>query len=429
MVKLTQDALTLQSTTTQYKLSLLAISPLAVAHVIYRTLKDGGIRYFKQRLGFGYECFESKPIHFHCASVGEFIAAKPLIFSVHDSNPHKQILITSNTPTAASLVAKLNHQQIHHHYLPIDFAILVKRFLKKTKPLCCFILETEIWPTFYSQAKKNNIDIAIINARLSEKTLGASDFIRNEYARALKNVFQILARSKDDHDNYLKLGAKRDTTQIFGNLKYSVVDADDKQLACTTIKQPFFLAASTHEDEELQIAQHIELLKRKDYLLVIAPRHPDRCIQLTEQFRDMKLEVAVRGQHDAIRPSTDIYIIDTLGELNMYFNEAALVFIGGSLIPRGGQNILEPANFGKCILVGPHTDNFSSEVKELINADALVQVNDNHQLGMQLVNLLNDDQERESIGKNAKKFMSQQTNILERYHERLETIIKQSSTL
>ena len=418
----------MQSTSTRYKLSLLAISPLACLHVIYRTIKDGGTRYFKQRLGFGYKNFKNKPLHFHCASVGEFIAAKPLILSIHDSYPDKQILITSNTPTAASLVDKLNHQQIYHHYLPLDFAILVRCFLKRTKPLCCFILETEIWPTFYSQAKKNNIDIAIINARLSEKTLGASKFIRNEYARALKNVFQILTRSKEDHDNYLKLGAKHDTTQIFGNLKYSVVDEKDKQLACTTIKQPFFLAASTHEDEELQIAQHIELLKRKDYLLVIAPRYPDRCNQLTEQFRDMKLEVAVRSQHDAIRPSTDIYIIDTLGELNMYFNEAALVFIGGSLIPRGGQNILEPANFGKCILVGPHTDNFSNEVKELVNANALVQVKDNHQLGMQLVNLLNDDQERESIGKNAKNFMNQQTNILERYRERLETIIKQSST-
>ncbi|MEM7401928.1 MAG: glycosyltransferase N-terminal domain-containing protein, partial [Pseudomonadota bacterium] len=206
MVKLTQDALTLQSTSTRYKLSLLAISPLAFAHVIYRTLNDGGMRYFKQRLGFGYKHFKNKPIHFHCASVGEFITAKPLILSIQSSHPDKKILITSNTPTAANLVDKLNHQHIYHHYLPLDFTILVNKFLKRTKPLCCFILETEIWPTFYSQAKKNNIDITIINARLSEKTLGASNFIRNEYARALKNVFQILTRTKDDHKNLLELG-------------------------------------------------------------------------------------------------------------------------------------------------------------------------------------------------------------------------------
>ncbi len=426
MVKLTQDALTLHTTSTRYKLSLLALSPLVFAHALYRTFKDGGIRYFKQRIGFGYKTFNNKPIHFHCASVGEYIAAKPLILSIHDSFPDKNILITTNTPTAASLVDKLDHQNIDHHYLPLDFAFSIKQFFKKTKPLCCFILETEIWPTFYAQSKKNNISIAIINARLSDKTLNTNKFIKNEYARTLKNVTLILARSKDDSQKYLNLGANKNTLHVLGNLKYSVTETEDEQLACTTIKRPFFLAASTHEDEESQIVQHLEIFKRKNYLLVLAPRYPERCEQLAKQFRDLKYEVAIRSQHDNINSTTDIYLVDTLGELNMYFNEAALVFVGGSLVPRGGQNVLEPARFGKCVLVGPHTDNFSNEVNELLRQEAIVQVQDNHQLGVQLISLLKNDQHREQIGKNAATFMNKQTNILNRYHDCIKTIIEQS---
>ena len=424
MVKLTQDALTLHNTSTRYKLSLLALSPLALAHVLYRTLKDGGIRYFKQRLGFGYKSFSDKPIHFHCASVGEFITAKPLIISIQASYPDKNILITTNTPTAASLADKLNHQKIDHHYFPLDFTFPVQQFIKKTKPLCSFILETEIWPTFYFQAKKNNIYITIINARLSDKTLNANNFIKKEYTYALKNVAQILTRSEDDYQKYLSLGADKNTTQVLGNLKFSVLEVDDRQLACTTIKRPFFLAASTHDDEELQLAQHIELFKRKNYLLVIAPRYPERCEKLAKKFRSMNHQVAIRSKHEDVNSSTDIYLVDTLGELNMYFNEAALVFIGGSLVTRGGHNVLEPASFGKCILVGKHTDNFSNEVNELLQNDALVQVEDNHQLGIQLINLLKNDHAREKIGQNAAKFMNKQADILSRYHNCSQSIIE-----
>lgn len=395
-------------------------------HIIYRSFKDGGWTYFKQRLGFSFPVFDQRPIHFHCASVGEFITAKPLIQAIHENNSDKNIIITTNTPTAASLVKIINNSKIKHSYLPIDLSFCVNQFLKTSNPRCSIILETEIWPTYYACCAKNIIPIAIVNARLSNKTFESNKIIKTEYAHALKNIHLTLTRSLEDCEKYLKLGTEINKTHVIGNLKYAVSNINNNELACTTIKRPFFFAASTHEDEELQLVQHIELLKRKNYLLILAPRYPDRCKQLAQQLRDNGLQVSVRSQHGDINSETDIYIVDTLGELNIFFNEAALVFIGGSLIKRGGHNILEPANFAKCVIVGPHTDNFSLEVSEMLQADAIIQVKDNHELGVKLIKLLKEDAAREKLGKNAQHFMKQKSGILDAYTNQLQVLIESS---
>jgi 3-deoxy-D-manno-octulosonic-acid transferase len=416
----------LHTTSALYKLLLLALSPIALAHVVYRSLKDGGWRYFKQRLGFGYTPDHTQPIHIHCASVGEFITAKPLIESIHAKYPDKHLIITTNTPTAASLVKKLNYINFTHHYFPIDLPLSVNNFLERIHPQCTIILETELWPTYYYYAAKKHIPIIIVSARLSDKTSSANKIIKKEYSRTLKNVKLLLARSAEDHDKFLLLGAPTQNTHFIGNLKYTSSPITNQELACTTIKRPFFLAASTHENEETQLCEHLELLRRKKYLLVIAPRYPDRCGALAQQFRNKGLNVAIRSKSDTTTDATDIYIIDTLGELNAFFNEAALVFIGGSLISRGGHNTLEPAKFGKCIIVGPHTENFMLETAELLKANALIQVKDNHQLGINLIALLKDDKKRESYGKKAKQFMNKQDDILNNYLEHLKPFLEKT---
>ena len=347
-----------------------------------------------------------------------------MIDSLHEAFPNESILISTNTPTSASLVTMIGNKKITHHYFPIDFAFCTKRFLNITKPVACFILETEIWPTFFSLAAKNSIPVSIINARLSNKTLDTNELIKKEYSKALKNVDQILARSKEDQARYISLGALPQITKELGNLKYSANNTNDTSLPCTTIKRPFFFAASTHEDEELQLTEHVELLRRKKYLLVIAPRYPDRCKVLVQQFMGKNLQVALRSQHDEINEATDIYIVDTLGELALFYNEAALVFVGGSLIERGGHNFLEPANFGKCIIVGPHTENFELETKELLKANAIIQVNNNHDLGLQLVSLLKNDLQREKYGGNAMRFIEKKSGILSAYLNAIQPIIE-----
>ena len=395
-----------------------------MGYIIYRSIKDGGWRYFSQRLGFNYMASSLRPILIHCASVGEFNAAKPLILELCNQYVDIRIVISTNTPTAAQIVSKLQHQNILHVYLPLDYSIIVNAFLNRIDPICVFILETEIWPTLFSLTAKRNIPIAIINGRLSDRSLQTSSFIKNDYQRSLQNLTMLLARSNDDRSKFIQIGADENSTHTVGNLKYAISSCPNSNLSLAAIKRPFLLAVSTHDDEEIQLAQHIKLLKRHHYLLVIAPRYPDRGKKLSRQLQQQNLNIALRSNQDTITDSTEIYIVDTLGELDMYFNEAALVFVGGSLVQRGGHNILEPASFGKCVVVGPYTDNFSLETKELLEENGVIQITDNYDLGIKLVDLLNDDQGRAQFGVNAQQFIEQKKKVLDDYLKYLQPLIK-----
>ena len=411
-------------TSLRYTLLLFLLSPAALAYIIYRSIKDGGWRYFSQRLGFNYAHSTSQSILIHCASVGEVHAAKPLVLELCNQYPDKHFVISTNTPTAAMLVPKFQHKNISHVYLPLDYSVAVNIFLKCINPECVLILETEIWPALFFMTAEKNIPIAIINGRLTNKSARENNLVKDEYKNALKNLTLLLTRSDDDRAKFIKIGADEKSTYTAGNLKYAINTLPKTNLPSKTIKRPFLLAVSTHADEEIQLAQHLQLLKQKNFLLVIAPRYPDRGKQLQHYFQQENLNVALRSKQDIINNDTDIYIVDALGELDMYYNEAALVFVGGSLIQRGGHNILEPASFGKSVIVGPHTDNFALEIKELLEAAGLIQVTSNHDLGVKLADLLDNDDKRALYGANARQFIEQKTeNILQSYLNYLAPLI------
>ena len=406
-----------------YKLLLLLLSLPGLGYIIYRSLKDGGWRYFSQRLGFNYTPSIPASILIHCASVGEVNAAKPLMFALREKFPDKTIVVSTNTPTGAQVVAKLQDRNIFHVYLPLDYFIPVNHFLNSVDPNCILILETEIWPTLFFTAANKGIPISIINGRLSNKSLHANHVIKNEWQSALKNLTLLLTRSSEDRARFISCGANEKTTHAVGNLKYAGQAMVNEGLPCTPINRPFLLAVSTHADEELQLAAHTGLLEKENYLLVIAPRYPGRGKKLLPQLRHVGHNVALRSNQDPITGDTNIYIVDTLGELDMFYNEAALVFVGGSLIKRGGHNILEPANFGKCVMVGPHTDNFALEVQELLAANGIIQITDNAELGSKLAYLLKNDHERMRYGLNARQFIEQKATVIMEYVERLQPLV------
>lgn len=413
----------LHRTTLRYRALILLLGPVAIIYTVYRAVKDGGWRYFLQRFGFGYPPVQAPSVLIHCASVGEFSAAKPLIFRLREQYPDYRLVISTNTPTAAKLVSEQADERITHVYMPLDYPFAVSRLLANVCPTSVLILETEIWPTLFLQAAKKGIGTAIVNGRLSEKTLRASRFFKNEQQASLRNLSLVLARSGDDHLRFLDLGAEPRTTHVAGNLKYAA--ARTGKATCRTVsKYPFLLAVSTHEDEELQLAQHLPLLREKNHLLVIAPRYPERCQALCHQLQQENWTVALHSQHDGAPEQTDIYIIDALGQLDGFFSEASLVFVGGSLISRGGHNLLEPAGFGKCTIVGPHTDNFALETKELKDAEALVQVSDNHDLGLQLARLLDNAEVRNQYGENAQQFVQRKASVLDSYLRHLQPMFQ-----
>lgn len=406
----------------RYRALLLLLAPVAIIYTVYRAVKDGGWRYFLQRFGFGCPSVQAPSILVHCASVGEFNAAKPLIFRLHDQYPDYHLIISTNTPTAAKLASRQAKERITHVYMPLDYPFAINRLLTCVCPACVLILETEIWPTLFYQTAKKDIDTAIVNGRLSGKTLRASRFFKNEQQASLRNLSLILTRSNDDRLRFLDLGAEPRTTHLVGNLKYAAARVGQSHLQIA-FKYPFLLAVSTHENEEQQLAQHLSLLRERNHLLVIAPRYPERSKTLCHQLQQENWTVALHSQQDEVGEHPDIYIIDTLGQLDGFFSKASLVFVGGSLISRGGHNLLEPAGFGKCTIVGPYTDNFALETRELKEAEAVVQVSGSQDLGLQLAHLLDNAQVRNQYGENARQFVREKAAVLDRYLKYLQPLL------
>ncbi len=374
----------------------------------------------QQRLGFAYPTPTESPVWLHAASVGEVNAALPLINLLSNRPSTKTLLLSCNTATAYRRLQQqfANHSHIQLCFLPFDFGFAIRRFLKKIQPKALLLIETEIWPNLYRLCYGENIPIVIINGRISQKTLQAPAWFKPIIEQSLQQLTAILARSQNDADNFLTLGAHPSQVQRVGNIKYAS-NTTEKTNTTPPLARPFILAASTHDDEELQLATAWQALQKdfakQNMLLLIAPRHPERRERIQQQLSTLGFNIALRSQQDSVTEHTDIYLLDTLGELSTFMPHAELVFIGGSLIPRGGQNVLEPARFGKAILTGMHMYNFAEETQDLLNCGALLQVTDRYALESVLRALLDDTDQLQQMGQKALALIHQQEDVAMRY--------------
>ncbi len=395
-----------------YTLLLYIISPLLFTHVLVHAIRTRDSRYFYQRLGFRQHDHPSKPIWIHAASVGEVIAAEPLIHSLKKRYPQSSIVVTTGTPAGGEIARLRLPKTTEHQYLPIDFPSSVKRFLRRLKPACALIMETELWFNLYNTCSAMDISVLIINGRLSSRTLSARPWLRRLYAATLTRVDAILARSATDKEGFVALGAPPDRVKVIGNIKLAATSPET--LIDPVISRPYVLMASTHDDEELRL---LKLWKahRRQHLLVIAPRHPDRLGDILKQLQPLSEHIAVRSRSDPIGSRTEVYIVDTVGELSAFMANADLVFMGGSLIPRGGHNVLEPARLGKAIIFGPHMDNFLDESEVLLANEAAIQIADDEALQSCLKRLLESQHERDELGRRAKSLVQGYQDIAERY--------------
>ncbi|HIE40242.1 MAG TPA: 3-deoxy-D-manno-octulosonic acid transferase [Thiomicrorhabdus sp.] len=295
-----------------YQILIRLLSPLIWIMVFIDSIKkQGGGDFIRQRLGLDYPALPqvSQRIWFHCASVGEVKAAEPLIRAL-ESKYH--ILVTTNTPTGKQMLNTLFQNAVQHCYLPLDWPFAIKHFLKNCQPTNAWILETEIWPNLYRACHQQNIELKIINGRLSPKTLKAPGWLQRSYHHSLQHVTQILARSQDDAERFMALGAPANTVIALGNLKYAQIASVSH--APRPIAQTYILLASSHEDEELQITQLWKRLNRSE-LLVIVPRHPNRSPAIQKQLKPLypDLLVASTGQYPTEK--TSLFLDDRLGQL------------------------------------------------------------------------------------------------------------------
>ena len=410
----------------RYRLLLRILAPLILVFNAWQALRARDIRIFRHRLGVCLPRRTDVPLWLHAASVGELIAAQPLIASLRERFPDIPLVVTTVTPTGARLAKQRLPADVQHFYLPMDWPGATARFLRAVKPRAALIMETELWPNLFISIAKHDIPLIIVNGRLSNRSRDAGGWIKMLYAIALKNVSAVLARSADDAKAYITLGANADNVRTLGNIKFT--GTANRAPPAIDLGRPYVLAASTHNDEEKQIAHIWNKITQqtKDHLLVIAPRHPQRANDILNQLQETfsKKQISIRSRNDKINADTKIYIADTLGELEGFMAGADCVFMGGSLIPHGGQNILEPARLGKPIIFGPHMTNFAEETQLLLQAGGAKQIETGQALGEVLVEWLKHPQSAAVFGEKAAQLMSTQNSILEDYLQAITDLCK-----
>lgn len=402
-----------------YQALIRLLSPLVVLFTVLDGVKrQAGASFILKRLGFKLPSLPptKQRIWIHCASVGEVRAAEPLINYILAKTPQPNLIISSNTATANRLIADLFTTQVHNAYCPLDYPIAIRRFLDHYKPTELIVVETEIWPNLYQQSAQRHISIRIINGRLSNKTLRAPNWLKKSYQKALQNVSHILARSQADADNFIALGAHTSKITVLGNLKF----AQQQQVKHfqNPIDRDYLLAASTHDDEELQIVNLWLSLQRPE-LLVIVPRHPSRNTAIQNMLKKIGCTYSIASKNQSIKQSTQVYLDDRIGYLLPLYEHAKIVIMGGSFIAKGGHNPIEPALYKKAILTGPDGRNFKDEMALLVDHKGIVVCEDYTELRRQITCLLNDLDSDSGIakrlGKNAFRAVKTQEKTLSNY--------------
>ncbi len=399
-----------------YRLLIIILSPVILGHIIWKAVSNKHSRYFWQRLGFGYSKLPKRCLWFHCASVGEVNTLLPLLKNLHSKNDQLNFIITTNTITGAKIIRQQNLDYLFHGYLPFDWVFSINRFIKTANPTTLYILETEIWPNLFDLCFNNGIAIHILNARLSSKTTTTKPWVKSLLKTALSKVDTIAARTDQDADEFVRLGADKNKISTAGNLKFTTALIDHRSTEDNnfSINRDYVLVASTHDDEEFQIYTIWKKLNRKE-LLIIAPRHPERAASIVKKLDCDKL--SIRSKKQPVTDETRVFLLDTVGELKNYFKYAKLVIMGGSFTPIGGHNILEPASYNRAVITGPYMENFKQELALMLEKEAIIQLSSIDELEQQLSKLLNDETYREGLQTNTAMLTHNVEEILQDYSD------------
>ncbi|MCK7582911.1 MAG: lipid IV(A) 3-deoxy-D-manno-octulosonic acid transferase [Chromatiales bacterium] len=358
----------------------------------------------------------------HAVSVGEVQAAEPLIRRLLESEPACAILVTTTTPTGAERLRALFGERVGHHYTPFDLPDLMARFIERVAPRLVIVMETEIWPNMLAVLEQRGIPVALVNARLSERSARGYARLARLTRPSLARFALIAAQAPADAERFIALGAPRERVRVMGSLKFDLIQPEDLATRAGEMRRlwgvgrPVWVAASTHEGEEIQLLQaHQRLLAyRPDALLVLVPRHPERFEAVAALIARQGLAFARRSQARAVAPSESVYLGDSMGELTYFLAAGDLAFIGGSLVPRGGHNPLEATASGIPVLLGPHTFNFAAIARMLYEAGAAERVEDTETLSRCLIDLFDDPERCARMGACGRDVVERNRGALER---------------
>jgi len=414
-----------------YSLVLYLAVPLVLLRLLWLSLKNPAYLYgWGQRFGYGAPLNRNASvIWIHAVSVGEVQAAKPLVDHLLRQRPRYSLLISTVTPTGAQTVRQLFNDTVQHRYFPYDLPGTVNRYLERIHPALVLIMETEIWPNLYRHCRRRRIPVALVNARLSEKSQRGYRRLRSFTGATLRCLSRIGAQSSADAERFLSLGAVPASVCVTGNLKFdinqphSVIEAGEVKRRFFT-GRPTWIAASTHAGEEEAVLEAFKqvLHEHRNSLLILAPRHPERAQGVTELARREGFQTIRHSDNDGYSEQTRVYVLDTLGELPVFYAAADVSFVGGSLIPAGGHNILEPASLGVPIICGPHLYNFHEAAELLNEAGALTLVSTPVELAGRVNRLLENANLRHMLGQSGRQVMRENQGTLQRVLDALQDL-------
>ena len=378
-----------------YNLVLLLLAPYVFLHLIWRARKQPEyLSNVRERFGF-YATFSAKPvIWLHTVSVGETRAIQNLVNKLIAVYPAYQILLTHTTPTGRSTSLQLYGERILRVYLPYDYSFAVNLFLNHFHPKLAILLETEIWPNLVHACHNRRIPLLLLNARMSKKSMLRYARFSSFTKDVLNEISAIAAQTSDDANRLAILGGKN--MSVCGNLKFDIQPSEPSFNLGQDLRnqigadRPVLVAASTREGEELLLLDAFSCIDIQDLLLIIVPRHPQRFEEVAVLIRKSGYSFQRRSENQAISKKVKVFLGDSMGEMFAYYAAADLAFIGGSLLPYGGQNLIEACATGTPVLVGPYMYNFEESTKLAVSSGAAIMVSNTQELVKEVQRLFND---------------------------------------
>ncbi len=426
-----------------YNFLLNSLLLISTPYLFARSLFDKSFRKsLCQRIGSLPEYPLQRSIWFHAASVGEVFCSIPLVKRVRAAFPRLPIVMTTMTTTGNEMARKSLPELETVLFFPVDQSLLLRRMIKRIQPGVLLIAETELWPNLLRICGKKNIPILLFNGRISDRSFQHYLSFRFFFRECLKYVALFLVQTEKDRQRMIDIGGPPDKTKITGNMKFdqafSVLSQEEvtglAQSLCLKGDEKILIGGSTHPGEEEIICSLFRELKKTspDLLLILAPRHLNR-LEEVEKVLDRERLLWVKrtsfhpGQDSSIRKGDrpEVILLDTMGELAKFYSLGTLIFIGGSLVPVGGHNPIEPLLYKKCVLFGPHMFNFSEISSHLVNAGGAIQVKGKDDLASRLKDLLSDERSCMEFGEKGYQFLLHHRGATERMFEEIRPFLIQ----
>lgn len=407
-----------------YTIGFTLLTPLLILRLYYKSLRAPlYAQRIPERFGFFKAPEKKGAVWIHAVSVGEVVAAIPIVRYLQQKYPCQPIVFTTMTPMGSNRVKQDFGDQVFHLYIPYDFPWALNRFFSNIAPKLCIILETELWPNVLSACKIRQIPVIIANAHLSERSVRGYQRIRPMTQEMLHCLTAVAAQSQQDADRFLQIGLDAKKLSVMGNIKFDVpssdstVTADNAQLWRKSFKpRPVWIAASTHPGEEALVLEAFKIIRKSasNALLILVPRHPERFKGIEDLVKQQNMSVVTRSSGAIVQTDTAVFLGDTMGELLAFYQAADIAFVGGSLVPIGGHNLLEPAALGIPIITGPYLHNYVEISSFLLEAKGMLKVENPTELATTVLQWFKMPEQRLEAGQSAQQVVKNNQGTAQR---------------